>query len=265
MEEGGVKVLNFDEFCCGAHGLSILIETEVASSESTNSKSYTLFDTGPDSISLLRNLKALRVPVERISRVVLSHWHSDHSGGLISFLKYRADVSRGTQSGEGAVKEDVNLEEGVVVDVHPSRPSLRGIAPALAHSPPAPLLTSSPDATPAIDPSLVLCALPPDPSLPQILASGGKIEKHAEEHVVADGCVWVSGEVPRVTEWEGGLGGGVRWVPGGEAEGDSERAGGKEGKWISEPHLMDERFAVVDVEGKGLVIFSSYVFQILVC
>lgn len=29
--------------------------------------------------------------------------------------------------------------------------------------------------------------------------------------MVAGDTVWVSGEIPRVTEWEGGLLGGVRW------------------------------------------------------
>ena len=48
----------------------------------------TLFDTGPDSSSLVRNLRSLNVPVSDIERVIISHWHADHSGGLISFLKF---------------------------------------------------------------------------------------------------------------------------------------------------------------------------------
>ncbi|KZP32912.1 hypothetical protein FIBSPDRAFT_721887, partial [Athelia psychrophila] len=62
------------------------------------------------------------------------------------------------------------------------------------------------------------------------------------------GTVWVSGEIPRITEFEGGLLGGVRWF---------ETENGGKGGWKSEEHIMDERYACIDVAGKGLVIFSA--------
>ncbi|KAF8893973.1 beta-lactamase-like protein [Infundibulicybe gibba] len=155
-ETTGVPILNFDYFCCGAHGFSALIETHIDAGETH----LTLFDTGPDSQSLVRNISAMHVPIESIERVVISHWHSDHTGGLLSFLASR--------------------ESACEIDVHPDRPSARGIAPG-----------------------------------PFWL------------------YVWVSGEIPRVTEFEAGMLGGMRW------------------------HIMDERYAAVDVAGKGLVIFSA--------
>ncbi|TEB25000.1 hypothetical protein FA13DRAFT_1638077 [Coprinellus micaceus] len=218
-DKGGVPVLDFNDFCCGAHGFAALIETELdepsgdgnPSNKASQKQLYrTLFDTGPDALSLVRNIRALQVPITTIDRVVTSHWHSDHTGGLISFLDLRK---------KHAVKP-------CIVNVHPSRPHLRGIAPP-PHN------------------NHVLCTLPPDPTFEAIEAAGGVLEKRKDGHAVAGNTVWVSGEVPRVTEWEGGLLGGVRWVEAGE-----------EG-WKSEPHLMDERYAVVDVEGKGLVVFSS--------
>ncbi|PPQ93782.1 hypothetical protein CVT25_013491 [Psilocybe cyanescens] len=213
-KEKGVPVLNFDHFCCGAHGFSALIETSVAGEESSR---LTLFDTGPDSLSLVRNIRAMQTPIDQIERVITSHWHSDHTGGLLSFL-------------------DLKLAEGsnispCIVDVHPSRPIARGIAPG-----------------PTYD--KVICSLPPDPTIEAITNAGGIVETHSEGHAVADGAVWVSGKIPRVTEFETGILGGHRWIEGNAASGYS-------GKWVNEQHIMDERYAAIDVAGKGLVIFSA--------
>lgn len=122
----------------------------------------------------------MQTPIDKIERIILSHWHSDHSGGLLSFLKLRA-------------QSDVQSET-VIIDLHPDRPIARGIAPAPHDK--------------------VICRLPADPTFDQIEAAGGKVDLHAEGHVVGDGTVWVSGEIPRVTPFEGGLPGGVRWVDG---------------------------------------------------
>ncbi|KAF7376235.1 hypothetical protein MSAN_00038700 [Mycena sanguinolenta] len=198
----GVPVLDFNGFCCGAHGFSALIETQVTGEEAH----LTLFDTGPDSQSLVRNVKAMQVPVDRISRVITSHWHSDHTGGLLSFLRLST--------------------RKCIVDCHPNRPISRGMSRG-------PLYDK------------VFAALPDDPSFEEIEAAGGVVEKHEESHAVAGGGVWVSGIIPRLTSFEGGVRGGKRWVA---EEG---------GKWITDELILDERYAVVDVAGKGLVIFSA--------
>lgn len=111
----------------------------------------------------------------------MSHWHSDHTGGLLSFLRLRAKEVRAGQATQ------------CIVDVHPSRPIARGIAPA-----------------PNYD--KVICALPIDPTFEEIEEAGGVVEKHSEGHTVARGTVWVSGEILRSTEWESGILGGRRWV-----------------------------------------------------
>ncbi|KAG6842170.1 hypothetical protein C0991_001663 [Blastosporella zonata] len=174
---------------------------------------YTLFDTGPDDKSLVRNLMAMKIPVSKIERIIVSHWHRDHTGGLLSFLQHRDTFAP---------------SQPCVVDVHPDRPLARGIAPG-----------------PNFD--KVICALPKDPTFELIERAGGIVEKSCEGHSVASGNVWVSGEIPRATSFETGMLGGMRWFQ------DS----GKEGKWIKEKHIMDERYAAVDVAGKGLVIFSA--------
>lgn len=142
---------------------------------------YTLFDTGPDASSLLRNLKNMHIPVHIIDRVVVSHWHSDHTGGLLTFLEHHRKA-----------RENNGLTSPCIVDVHPSRPSLRGIAPG-----------------PKFD--KVLCALPRDPTFQEIQDQGGRLEEKPLAHTVADGTVWVSGHVPRVTLYEKGIMGGMRW------------------------------------------------------
>ncbi|KAI0666693.1 beta-lactamase-like protein [Trametes maxima] len=190
----------------------------------------TLFDTGPDSRSIIRNIEALKLPASRIDRIVLSHWHSDHSGGMHSFLRYRRD--------HAAPRSAVRVAAPpCIVDLHPSRPIARGIAPASAGG-------------------KVIGRLAADPTFAEIAALGGVVETHAEGHAVAGGAVWVSGEIPRVTHFEGGLPGGVRWVERAREGGEGEK-GGKGGEWVKEEDVMDERYAAVDVVGKGLVIFSA--------
>ena len=131
---------------------------------------------------------------------MLSHWHLDHSGGLLSFLRHRRAHAPSAAS-------------PVVADLHPDRPIARGIAPPRVGK--------------------VIGRLPADPEFAQIAELGAVVEMHAEGHAVAGDTVWVSGEIPRVTHFEGGLPGAVRWV---ELGGDSSAgSGGKpKGKWVKE-------------------------------
>lgn len=197
-------------------------------------------DTGPDSRSLIRNIQSMKTKVEDIERVVISHWHSDHTGGLLSFLDYRNNIIH---------THDMDRNrKPIVIDVHPDRPLARGIALAP-------------------DYEKVIARLPDDPSLEAIRNLSGSLETHSTGHLVADNTVYVSGEIPRITSFEEGLLSGARWIE------DSGK-----GEWIKEQvvnvicllnlildciriiykHLMDERYVLVDVIGKGLVIFSAY-------
>jgi 7,8-dihydropterin-6-yl-methyl-4-(beta-D-ribofuranosyl)aminobenzene 5'-phosphate synthase len=176
--------------------------------DTDTSPRFTLFDTGPESKSLSRNLAGLGTPIGPIERVVISHWHADHTGGLLSFLDRR------------------NNEFGLrtTVDVHPNRPTARGIAP-----PPS---------------GKVICQIPRDPTFDEIEAHGGTVEKHREGHLVAGGTVWVSGEIPRVTPFETGLTGGVRFMP------DED---GSTGTWFEELVRFGRRVQVTSpfIQGSG--------------
>jgi 7,8-dihydropterin-6-yl-methyl-4-(beta-D-ribofuranosyl)aminobenzene 5'-phosphate synthase len=158
----------------------------------------TLFDTGPDGAALARNLDSLKIDLAAIDRIVLSHWHRDHSGGILEFLQRRKDVV--------ALSTE---EKNVIVDLHPSRPVARGIAPPPSYQ-------------------KVLCRLPEDPTIDEIEARGATVELNEDGHVVQGSTVFVSGEIPRVIGWEKGLLGGVRWIP---REGVREGSG----EWVSEP------------------------------
>lgn len=85
-----------------------------------------------------------------------------------------------------------------------------------------------------------------DPTFDEITAANGKVEKHAEAHEMGSSGVHVSGEIPRVHAFEKGLKGAVTWM---EENGV--------GDWYTDEKLLDERYLLVDVKGKGLVIFSS--------
>lgn len=60
------------------HGLSLYIETP------TNK---ILFDTGQSDL-FIRNARFLHVDLREVDMLILSHGHSDHSGGLNAFLAY---------------------------------------------------------------------------------------------------------------------------------------------------------------------------------
>jgi 7,8-dihydropterin-6-yl-methyl-4-(beta-D-ribofuranosyl)aminobenzene 5'-phosphate synthase len=109
--------------------------------------------------------------------------------------------------------------EPLVVDVHPDRPDQRGILTALG----------------------VFAMLPPEPTLDEIEAAGGRIATHAEVHAVA-GVFLSSGDVPRLTSYETGLAGHHSW------RGDDV---------VLDPELRDERFLAAHVRGRGTTVFTA--------
>ncbi len=68
--------------CLAQHGVSYFIEIE--EKEETF---YYLFDTGLYHEPILFNANRLAIPIDRIQKVILSHSHYDHTGGLIGLLE----------------------------------------------------------------------------------------------------------------------------------------------------------------------------------
>ena len=62
----------------GEHGLSLLIEDN----------DLTLYDTG-QGFSLIKNLQLMGKNAEDIARIIISHGHYDHTGGLMPLLQER--------------------------------------------------------------------------------------------------------------------------------------------------------------------------------
>ncbi|WVR03795.1 hypothetical protein IAU60_000790 [Kwoniella sp. DSM 27419] len=219
----GLPLVDLDNFCCGAHGLSILIKATIGD------KSYTtLLDSGPEPHSIERNLAAMQVSLVDLDHIVLSHWHRDHSGGILKAL----DIRNKQVAQAETINDGMSPRREVTVDLHPSRPKRRGIS-------------RPPDFVP-------VCALPQDPTFDDIAALGAKVDLHDEPHELLDrdGAktgIGVSGEIERVTGFERGIPGAITWMA------DEE---GREG-WFNDPLIMDERYIVVDVKGHGLVVFSS--------
>lgn len=77
-----------------------------------------LFDTGSDSTLLLANMAKLQIDPNRVDTVVISHNHADHTGGLIGFLKCRADITLyGLESFPAQFKETVRAYGVRLIDV----------------------------------------------------------------------------------------------------------------------------------------------------
>ncbi len=64
----------------GEHGFSCLIESE----------DTTLFDTG-QGLGIINNMAKMGKSVDAIRRIILSHGHYDHTGGLLSVLQNRKE------------------------------------------------------------------------------------------------------------------------------------------------------------------------------
>lgn len=72
----------YDEGFLAQHGISFLLEAETVE----GSKKI-LFDTGQSAEPILHNMKMLGKDPSAIDLVILSHCHSDHTGGLVGMLE----------------------------------------------------------------------------------------------------------------------------------------------------------------------------------
>ncbi|KAL2219278.1 metallo-beta-lactamase superfamily protein [Thermoascus aurantiacus ATCC 26904] len=200
------RELRMDDICCAAHGLSILVTATKG-----DVKHSVLFDTGPEEEAWERNVKRLRADLSRVELIQLSHWHRDHSGGMLKAIRMIKDA-----------KQAKGLSDtSVVVDVHPSRPDYRGFG---------------------IGETIV--SLEADPTFEEMEEAGATVNKSSETHTVLDDMFLISGEIPRVTSYENGLKGALRF--------DSE-----EGDWFSDEMINDERFLMCNLKGKGIVMFTG--------
>ena len=164
-----------------------------------------LFDAGPEGATLRRNAAILGVDFGQAEAAVLSHGHWDHGGGLLT-----------------AVEAIVKARGRVDCFMHPGMFVQRG--------------SRQPDG------AVLAQARVPDP--PRLTSAGANVVVTRDPRVIADGTFFVSGEVPRVTQYEVGL-------PGHMRHGDDGKS------WEPDPLIIDERFIAVRVKDKGLFVFSG--------
>ncbi|KAF9142498.1 hypothetical protein BG015_000812 [Linnemannia schmuckeri] len=190
-----------------------------------NKEHKVLFDTGPHSAIFLENAKRLEIEFEKIEVIVLSHWHIDHSGGMLAAVERCQQARQQQQQGSASP---------VVLDLHPDRPDERGIC----------LTRPSPPGSTTHEQSMEYVAWGKDPSFSALESAGGQVSKNAEAHTICESYFGVSGTIPRRTTYETGLPNHVRWS-------DTSKS------WTSEQEIMDERYLVARVRSKGLVVLTG--------
>ncbi|OGM48990.1 hypothetical protein ABOM_003143 [Aspergillus bombycis] len=139
----------------------------------------------------------------------------------VALSHYHRDHSGGlTRAIELITQNSGKRGKGPVVDVHPDRPAFRGVQ---ADRP---------------------ISLEADPSFEELEAAGGRILKSHQPHTALDDFFLVSGEIPRETSYEDGIYGGLRY---------NETTK----QWEEDTLIMEERYVMCNLKGKGLVVFTG--------
>lgn len=165
-----------------------------------------LFDAGPDGDVFKRNASKLNANLGLIESIILSHGHWDHAGGFLAALEL---IKR------------ANKNQKVVFQVNPGMFYKRGVKAHDGH----------------------LHLFKNIPSLDELRQSGADILNSENSRLLLDDLFYLSGQIPRVTEYEKGFPEHVRQS--------------SDGEWVPDPLIQDERFLAVHVKNKGLIVFSA--------
>jgi len=169
-------------------------------------KHTVLFDAGPHAATFLRNAGILGVDFGAIEAVVLSHGHWDHAGGLV------------------AAVEAISKARGSRVDcfMHPEMFAERAFR----------------------RPGGELLPFESIPGPAALAEAGANVISTREIRSFAGDAFQVSGEIPRVTAYETGFPGHLRWSSEGRC-------------WEPDPLLVDERSVSVRLKDRGQVVFTA--------
>ena len=173
----------------------------------THSRSEThtlLLDVAFEPGSVADNAERMGLDLSPVEAIVLSHQHWDHTGGLVPALK-------------------TLHANGLPVVVHPDT-----FRPRAWRDP------QKPDAELRIP--------PPTPTREEAEAAGARIVESRGPCLLCGNTILVTGEVPRLTDFEPGVP--HEWVM-------------RNGQWQHDPRAIDDRAIVMRVRGKGLVIVSG--------
>jgi 7,8-dihydropterin-6-yl-methyl-4-(beta-D-ribofuranosyl)aminobenzene 5'-phosphate synthase len=164
-----------------------------------------LFDTGPEGAIFVRNCANLGIDLGEIECIAVSHGHWDHMAALPATL----NTIR-----ERGGKTTVYVNPGMFND--------RAIR-----------LGSG---------TIVPAARVPSPA--EMRALGATVVNDPEPHLLLDGQLYLSGEIPRLSAFEKG-------------RTDHLSRTGPEAPWQPDPLLLDERMLVAHVRDLGLIVFSA--------
>lgn len=156
-------------------------------------------------------MKRLHPALCSVDLIQLSHWHRDHSGGLLRAIRM-----------VNHAKQAKGIQPGVIADVHPARPEYRGFS--LGEK---------------------IVSLQADPTFDELEAAGATVSKQDKTHTVLDNMFLISGEIPRLTPYETGLKGAMRF--------DRE-----EDDWFSDEAIADERFLMCNLKGASQTRSAVY-------
>jgi 7,8-dihydropterin-6-yl-methyl-4-(beta-D-ribofuranosyl)aminobenzene 5'-phosphate synthase len=164
-----------------------------------------LFDTGPEGAIFLRNCRNLGIGLGEIECIAVSHGHWDHMAALPAALAAIRD---------GGGQAAVHVNPGMF-DERAIRLSSGAVVPA---------------------------AKVPSPA--ELAAAGASVVDDPSPRLLLDRHLYLSGEIPRVTEFEQG-------------RADHLCRSGPDEPWRPDPLLRDERMLVAAVRGLGLVVLSA--------
>jgi 7,8-dihydropterin-6-yl-methyl-4-(beta-D-ribofuranosyl)aminobenzene 5'-phosphate synthase len=164
-----------------------------------------LFDTGPEGAVFLRNCANLGIRLGEVESIAVSHGHWDHMAALPAALQ--------------AIRE-----QGGRASVHVNPGMFDERAVRLASG------------------TVVPAAKVPSPS--ELEGFGAGVVNDPDERLLLDGHFYLSGEIPRVSDFEKG-------------RVDHLSRPDPETPWRPDPLLLDERMLVAQLRGLGLVVVSS--------
>jgi 7,8-dihydropterin-6-yl-methyl-4-(beta-D-ribofuranosyl)aminobenzene 5'-phosphate synthase len=166
-----------------------------------------LFDAGPEGSLFLRNCRNLGIPLADVEAIAISHGHWDHMGALLEALQHIAQHNHGRQV-PCHVNPGMFLERAATLTTGEIAPFQRV------------------------------------PSPEELTARGAQLINRGAPRWLVDDCVYLSGEIPRISSFEKG-------------RPDHLCRRSATDAWAPDPLILDERYLAVHARGKGIIVFSA--------
>jgi 7,8-dihydropterin-6-yl-methyl-4-(beta-D-ribofuranosyl)aminobenzene 5'-phosphate synthase len=197
------------------HGFSVLIQID-------DSGENILWDAGVSKVALIENMRRMRLDFRSISKIALSHGHSDHYAAMTALLNEMNLSPEVKEWGKKVAKEDIEewiAECQIPIVSHPSAFRERWWRKD--------------------DGTLVGPILPPPEQ--EWKAAGAKIIYSQEPYRLTHGC-WTTGFVPRTSF---------------EKSGRPTKLLYRDGSDFIPDDLEEDQAIVMNVKDKGLIILSG--------